>query len=81
MRTNIVLNDELLQEAALYTKAKTKTAVIEEALLVFVRVKAEEKARRGYEQKLRALDTQLSKLRPMRQSARDVLCADRARDE
>jgi Arc/MetJ family transcription regulator len=81
MRTNIVLNDELLQEAALYTKVQTKTGIIEEALLVFVRVKAEEKARQGYEQKLQALDSKLSKLRPMRQSVRAVLRADRARDE
>jgi hypothetical protein len=44
LRTSIVLNVDLLREAALYAKSKTKTGLIEEALLVFVRVKAEEKA-------------------------------------
>jgi hypothetical protein len=47
MRRNIVPNADLLREAGLYTKATSRTAVIEEALLVFVRVKAEDMRRQG----------------------------------
>ena len=36
MRTNIVLNDELLNEAKKYSKAKTKKSLIDEALREFV---------------------------------------------
>lgn len=36
MRTNIVLDDELLEEARKYSKAKTKKALIDEALKEFV---------------------------------------------
>jgi Bacterial antitoxin of type II TA system, VapB len=75
------INSELLQEAARYTKATSKTALIEEALLVFVRVKAEERKRQGYAEKLRALEVRLSKQAPMRQGAREILRSDRTRDE
>lgn len=36
MRTNIVLDDELLREATKYSNAKTKRALIDEALKEFV---------------------------------------------
>lgn len=81
MRTNVVLNEELLKEAAQYGRSQTKTGLIEEALELFVRVKAEEKRAQGYEAKVRNLQVRLLQLRPMRQSARDVVRSDRARDE
>lgn len=81
MRTNIVLNEDLLKEAARYARSKTKTDLIEEALETFVRVKAEERRLQGYEAKLRNLQTRLLQLSPMRQSARDVVRSDRARDD
>lgn len=36
MRTNIVLDEELLKEATKYSNAKTKRALIDEALKEFV---------------------------------------------
>ena len=36
MRTNIVLDDELVQEAFKYTAAKTKRELVQQALLEFV---------------------------------------------
>ena len=36
MRTNIVLDDELVQEAFKYTAAKTKRELVHQALLEFV---------------------------------------------
>ena len=36
MRTNIVLDDELVQEAFKYTDAKTKRELVHQALLEFV---------------------------------------------
>lgn len=38
MRTNIVLDDELMAEAAKYTEAKTKKGIVEEALKFYVQV-------------------------------------------
>jgi Arc/MetJ family transcription regulator len=36
MRTNIVLDDELMEEAAKYSASRTKKAVVHEALKAFV---------------------------------------------
>jgi hypothetical protein len=79
MRTNIVLSRKLLEEAALYTKAKSKTALVEEALLMFVRIKAEERKSQGYEQKIRLLEARLCTLKPARQSVRELVRSDRER--
>lgn len=81
MRTNVVLNEDLLREAAQYARSKTKTGLIEEALETFVRVKAEERRSQGYEARYRNLQPRLVQLTPMRQSARDVIRNDRARDD
>jgi len=43
MRTNIVINDELMNEALSLTKYKTKKAVVEEGLKLLVRLKKQEK--------------------------------------
>lgn len=45
MRTNIVLDDELMAEAMRYTGLTTKRSVIEEALRTLVRLKAQESIR------------------------------------
>jgi Arc/MetJ family transcription regulator len=45
MRTNIVLDDELLAEAMNRTGLKTKRAVVEEALKTLVRLKRQEDIR------------------------------------
>jgi len=78
MRTNIVLNDDLLHEAMQYTSARTKRAVIEEALRTFVSVKAAERRRRTYQERVRALQGQLAGT-VLRTSSRDILRQDRQR--
>lgn len=45
MRTNVVLDDELIEEAMRCTGLKTKRAVIEEALRTFVQLKSQESLR------------------------------------
>lgn len=79
MRTNVVLNDDLMTEAARYARSKSKTGIIEEAPETFVRVKSEESRSQGYETKLRNLQSRLVQLAPMRQSAREIVRFDRAR--
>jgi len=45
MRTNVVIDDELMAAALESTGLKTKRAVIEEALRTLVQMKAQEKTR------------------------------------
>jgi Arc/MetJ family transcription regulator len=45
MRTNIVIDDELMAAALESTGLKTKKAVVEEALRTLVRLKAQEQVR------------------------------------
>lgn len=45
MRTNVVIDDELMAEALESTGLKTKKAVIEEALRTLVRLKKQERVR------------------------------------
>lgn len=78
MRTNVVLNDDLLQEAMAFTRARTKKGVIEEALQAFVEMKHAEQKRQSYEERLRLLDARLGGRR-LRTSALDILRADRER--
>jgi len=46
MRTNVVIDDELMAKAMESTGLKTKRAVIEEALRTLIRLKSQERARR-----------------------------------
>jgi Arc/MetJ family transcription regulator len=78
MRTNIVLNDDLVKEAMTYSKARTRRALVEEALVTFVAVKSEQRRRQSYRERLRALDATLEGLR-LRQSPADLLRSDRDR--
>ncbi len=43
MRTNIVINDELMNEALKLTDNKTKKAVVEEGLKLLVKLKKQER--------------------------------------
>ncbi|PID76480.1 MAG: DUF2191 domain-containing protein [Deltaproteobacteria bacterium] len=45
MRTNIVINDELMNEALILTDSNNKKAVVEEGLRLLVRIKRQEKIR------------------------------------
>lgn len=78
MRTNIVLNDDLVREAMQYSRARTRRALVEEALATYVAVKAEERRRATYGDRLRDLETRLAAIR-LRQRPGDLLRADRER--
>ncbi|HMB53945.1 MAG TPA: type II toxin-antitoxin system VapB family antitoxin [Thermoanaerobaculia bacterium] len=78
MRTNLVLNDELMREAMRYSKARSKRALVEEALQTYVEVKSAERRRRSYRDRLRDLDTRLRDVQ-LRDSPSDLLRADRDR--
>lgn len=43
MRTNIVINDELLNEAMALSNAKTKKAVVEAGLKLLIQIKKQER--------------------------------------
>ena len=78
MRTNIVLNDELVHEAMQYSHARTRRALVEEALQTYVAVKAEERRRATYRERLPGLLTRLNAVR-LRERPADLLRADRER--
>ncbi len=78
MRTNIVLNEELLREAARYAKGRSKRALVEEALQTFVAVKSAEQRQASYRERLSALEARVGQLR-LRQSPSRLLREDRQR--
>ena len=46
MRTNIVIDDDLMNEAMMLSKIKTKKAVVETGLKLLVRMKKQERLKR-----------------------------------
>jgi Arc/MetJ family transcription regulator len=76
MRTNIELNDDLIAEALKYSQAKSKRAMVEEALSVYVAVKAEERRRLTYKERLDRLRARTRGLR-LNSDTRDILRRDR----
>jgi Arc/MetJ family transcription regulator len=76
MRTNIELNDDLLAEARKYTKAKNKRAIVEEALTAFVALKARERKKQTYKERLDRLRSRTRSIR-LFSDTRDVLRQDR----
>ncbi len=78
MRTNIVLDDDLLAKAMQYSTARTKRAVIHEALAIYVTGKAEQQRLATYRNRLAPLRERLAKT-PIRTSAQTLVRADRNR--
>jgi Arc/MetJ family transcription regulator len=76
MRTNIELNDDLLAEAQKHSKARSKRALVEEALAAFVAMKAEERRRSTYKERLDSLRHRTKAVR-LRSDTRDILRKDR----
>jgi len=76
MRTNIDLNDQLLAEAQKYSKAKSKRALVEEALSAFIAMKAEGKRRWTYKERLDRLRAKTMSVR-LRSDTRALLRQDR----
>ena len=76
MRTNIDLDDQLLAEAAKYSTARSKRRLIHEALATFVAVKAEERRRATYRERLEQVRGRVAALR-LRSDSRELIRADR----
>jgi len=76
MRTNIELDDSLLAEAAKYSTARSKRRLIHEALLTFVAVKAEQRRRATYRERLERVRGRLDNLH-LRTDMRDLVRTDR----
>jgi len=78
MRTNIDLDDELMEEAMRHSTARTKRALVEEALRTFVDVKTAELRRSSYRDRLAAIRGRTASLR-LRKSVTEILRDDRSR--
>jgi Arc/MetJ family transcription regulator len=78
MRTNIVLNDDLIREASRLSQARSKSALVEEALRLFVEVRSEELRRATYEERLLKVQQTVMKRR-FREKGIDILRQDRER--
>ncbi len=78
MRTNIQLDDDLLREAKKLSGAKTKRALIEEALVTFIEVKTERARRASYTRWLQDLQGKLGGLQ-LREKPSALLRQDRSR--
>ena len=78
MRTNIVLDDDLLGEAMKYSSARTKRGVVAEALATYVTVKEEEHRRARYKDRLGDVRARLLKGKPLT-SAHELIRAERER--
>jgi Arc/MetJ family transcription regulator len=78
MRTNVVINDDLLREAMSLTGVRTKRALIEEALRTLIEVRTRQKRVRSYRDRARQIEDKLAGL-SLRQSPAQVLREDRDR--
>lgn len=78
MRTNIVLNDELLAAAQRYARVKSKSAVVETALRAYVELKEQQERREHYADRLLELQRRLAKSK-LTTSSLDILREDRSR--
>jgi Arc/MetJ family transcription regulator len=76
MRTNIELDDDLLAQAAKYSTARTKRRLINEALATFVAVKAEERRRATYRERLETVRARVAGVR-LGVDSRDLVRSDR----
>lgn len=72
MRTNIELDDDLVAEAQKYSTAKTKRALVEEALASFIATKLDERRRLTYKDRLGALRSRTRTVR-LRSDTREIL--------
>jgi Arc/MetJ family transcription regulator len=78
MRTNIVLNDDLIREAGRLSQASSKSALVEETLRLFVEVRSEERRRATYEERLLKVQQTVMSHRILEKDI-DILRQDRER--
>lgn len=72
MRTNIELDDELIAQAQKHSRAKSKRALVEEALACFIATKVEERRRLTYRERLEALRIKTRAVK-LRSDTREIL--------
>ena len=72
MRTNIVLNDDLLAEAGKYSHARSKRELVEEALKTFIQTKSAEHKSATYKERFKDLEKKLSGVK-LRESSIQIL--------
>lgn len=78
MRTNIVLDDDLLAEAMKYCAGRSKKAVVREALVTYVTVKAEQQRTASYRERLAIVRRRVADL-SLRKTAHEMVREDRER--
>ena len=78
MRTNIVLDDDLIREAMRYSHARTRRSLIEEALKIFIVTKSAEQRLLSYRQRTDLLEQKLTGL-SLRESPNKIIRSDRDR--
>jgi len=78
MRTNVHIDEELLDAAMRLSGARTKRAAIEEALRVYVASRTSEERRRTYRERLADLQARTAGIQ-LTESAVETLRADRER--
>jgi Arc/MetJ family transcription regulator len=76
MRTNIHLDDDLIEQARQYSMSASKRALVREALQTYVAVKEEEKRRATYSERLQKLREKIKEV-PQESDSRDILRSDR----
>jgi Arc/MetJ family transcription regulator len=77
-KTNIVLDKELVREAMRFSDARTKRALVEDALRTLVKIRSEERRREGYRDRIAALGRKTAGLL-LNESALEILRRDRER--
>jgi Arc/MetJ family transcription regulator len=78
MRTNVHINDELIEQALRLSGVRSKKAVIEQALKVFVDAKSLEQRREAYRRRVASIEAKTRRLR-FPTSAVDLIREDRER--
>lgn len=78
MRTNVIINDDLLKEALNYVKVKTKSALIEMALKALIETKSKELKDKNYTQRLHEIQNKLANTK-FRESSSSIIKKDRER--
>ena len=76
MRTNIVLDDDLVKEAMRYSTAHTKRQLIHDALAAYIRINREKERKERYEERYRALAARLAG-KAFTRSPHDLIREDR----
>ena len=76
MRTNIDIDDDLLEQAGKYSAARSKRALVQEALATYVAVKSEERRRMSYRERLQKVRSATGKVR-LGSDTRDLIRRDR----